>query len=302
MLLNIVFLGVGVAIAYRAVILCRRFQALNEGLYPQPLRITDADIHQAKRALDSFESVSFRTQDGLTLRAWYRPSLTGAAVIFLHGKSNNRHVLLEEAAAVARQGLGVFLYDSRASGDSDGQFHSWGYLEQLDLVAALDYLMTRSDVDPDRVGVHGFSVGANTALLVGVKDDRIKALVLSGACPSLAHYLKHISSRPRFLMEWLLLRKYHKAGVPVEQIDLTACIADFSPRPLLMVRGTGNITVPVTLVQELYEAACQPKELFVIKGADHNDYVAVGGAPYLSKVASFFEFHLSSPSIKDSGF
>ena len=300
-LLSIVSIGVGAAIVYRAFVLYQRLQRLNEGLYPQPLRITAADFEQAQRALGAFDSISLRTQDGLTLRAWYKPSSTGAAVIFIHGKSNNRHVMLHEAAAVARRGIGVLLYDSRASGDSDGQLHSWGHREQLDLVAALDDLVERPEIEPGRIGVYGFSVGANTALLRAVQDLRIRALILSGACPSLMHYLRHISSRPRFLMAWLLLRKYRRAGIPVEQIDLTARIAEFSPRPLLMVRGTGSVTVPVTQVQALFDAAREPKEMLVIQGADHNDYVAVGGEPYLEKVASFFENHLTSPSVKDSG-
>lgn len=282
----------GVACAFRAIVLYRRLRALTEGLYPQPLRITSADQVYAVQVLGSFESISFTTQDGLTLRAWYKPSQNGAAVIFIHGKSNNRHTLIEEAAAVVRLGMGVLLYDSRASGESDGRLHSWGALEQLDLAAALDYLESRRDVDSNRIGIHGFSVGANTALLLAVKDQRVKALVLSGACPSLAEYLHHISSKPKILMAWLLLRQYKNAGVPVAKINLTENIARFAPRPLLMIRGTGSVTVPIALAQNLFDAADEPKMQLVIEGADHMDFVQVGGPKYLSAVADFFNRYL----------
>ena len=286
------FLLIAGAVGVRAFILYRRLQALKEGLYPARLRITVADKLFAQDALGYFEDVSFCTQDGLILRAWYKPSQNGAAVVFIHGKSNNRHVLVEEAAAVSRQGIGVLLYDSRACGESDGHLHTWGDQEQLDLKAALGYLASRPEVDSVRIGVHGFSVGANTAVLVAVTDVRIKALVLSGPCPSLAVYLRHIASRPKFLMVWFLRRMYRKAGVPVNQISLIENIAALAPRPLLMIRGTGSITVPVGMAQSLFDAAKEPKELLVIEGADHTDYATVGGELYFSKIAQFFTSHL----------
>ncbi len=188
--------------------------------------------------------------------------------------------------------MGVLLYDSRASGESDGYLHSWGYHEQLDLVAALDFLESCPDVDSKRIGVHGFSVGANTALMVGVNDDRIKAVILSGPSPSLNSDMWHISSRPKFLTYWFLLRMYRRAGVPVKAVCPIELIAQFSPRSLMMIRGTGSVTTPVVMAQLLFERAKQPKELYVIEGADHNDYFKVGGQPYLSTVADFFRRQL----------
>ena len=128
--------------------------------------------------------------------------------------------------------------------------------------------------------------------MVGVNDDRIKAVILSGPSPSLNSDMWHISSRPKFLTYWFLLRMYRRAGVPVKAVCPIELIAQFSPRSLMMIRGTGSVTTPVVMAQLLFERAKQPKELYVIEGADHNDYFKVGGQPYLSTVADFFRRQL----------
>lgn len=289
-LLAMIFLALVLgAVSFRAVVLYRRLQGLKEGVYPTPRRITESDTLRAQRVLGTFEDVSFTTSDALVLRGWYKPSPTnGATVVFIHGKSNNRCVLLDEAAALSSKGFGVLLYDSRASGESDGHLHSWGHEEQRDLTAAIDFLDTRSDADSSRTGVFGFSVGANTALMVAANDKRIKAVIISGPSPSLEIDLWHVSSRPKCLTYWLLLRTYRKAGVHIEDVRPVDQIARLSPRPLLMIRGTGSVTTPVAKAQLLFDQAREPKELYVIDGADHNDYLSVGGQRYLSKLTDFF--------------
>ena len=76
-------------------------------------------------------------------------------------------------------------------------------------------------------------------------------------------------------------------------MDLTVRARDYTgrlaPRPLLVIGGELDHTVPAKMAEELFHAAREPKELYVIPGADHGDYVAKGGATYEAKLVEFFD-------------
>ena len=92
---------------------------------------------------------------GSTLRGWYVPSRNGAAVIAFPGrKGPQRHCRM-----LARHGYGVLLFDRRGEGASDGDPNSYGWGGEKDIRAAVDFLRHRADVDPERIGGIGFSVG-----------------------------------------------------------------------------------------------------------------------------------------------
>ncbi len=111
----------------------------------------------------TIEDVSFTTSDGITLKGWYTPSHNGAAIIAVHGYDGNRSHVAYHAKALIDHGYGVLMFDLRAHGESGGdQFSIWQ--TGRDVQAAADYLKTRSDVQPDRIGALGLSAGAHAIL------------------------------------------------------------------------------------------------------------------------------------------
>jgi dipeptidyl aminopeptidase/acylaminoacyl peptidase len=124
-----------------------------------------------------YEDVSFTTADGVALSGWYIPSQNGAAVIMLHGDGANRAQMLPRAELLARHGYGVLLYDLRAHGKSAGDVRALGWLDADDVPAALVFLQSRDDVDPERIGILGFSLGGQIALRAAAAMDDIKAVV-----------------------------------------------------------------------------------------------------------------------------
>jgi hypothetical protein len=123
------------------------------------------------------EDVSFMTTDGLRLEGWYIPSKNGAAVIAFPGRSGPQ----KPARMLARHGYGVLLFDRRGEGNSDGDPNSWGWGGSEDVKAAIDYLQQRSDVDPDRIGGIGLSVGGEMMLETAAETDDLAAIVSEGA-------------------------------------------------------------------------------------------------------------------------
>jgi hypothetical protein len=83
----------------------------------QPKRAPVCCIAPSDLGLD-YETVSFKTRDGLTLHGWMIPSHNRAAVMISHGIAANRLGHLDQGVFLAEQGFGVLLFDLRAHGES----------------------------------------------------------------------------------------------------------------------------------------------------------------------------------------
>ena len=82
---------------------------------------------------------------------------------------------------LVRHGYGVLLFDRRGEGASEGDPNMWGWGGERDIHAAVDFLQHRPDVDPDRIGGIGFSVGGELMLQAAAENDGLAAVVSEGA-------------------------------------------------------------------------------------------------------------------------
>lgn len=128
----------------------------------------------------AYENVAIPTSDGLRLSGWYLPSKNGAAVILLHGYGANRQHMRSYAIMLASQGFGILMYDLRGHGESEGEIATYGWRDIDDVDGAIDYLFSRPDVDPQRIGIFGFSVGGQTALGAAARYSSLKAVAADG--------------------------------------------------------------------------------------------------------------------------
>src|SRR5512139_353212 len=152
----------------------------------------------------TYESITLTTADGLKLKGWYIPSHNQAVVIALHGYGSNRLGALSYAGMLARHNYGVLLYDQRASGESEGDVLSWGWRDVGDVAAALAFLKTRSDVDPERMGITGCSTGAEIALGAAAQFAELKAVAADAPYYTVAQDVPP----PQHVEEWLTLPMY----------------------------------------------------------------------------------------------
>jgi hypothetical protein len=100
-----------------------------------------------------FEDVAVTSVDGLKLVGWFVPSQNSAVVILQHGYKSTRDELLNEAEMLYRHGYGVLLSTVRAHDYSEGEMITFGMKEGQDMDAWYQYLLTRDDIDPDRIGM-----------------------------------------------------------------------------------------------------------------------------------------------------
>lgn len=130
----------------------------------------------------SYEAVEVETEDGITLAGWYVPpkESPGPLIVLLHGSQADRRGTAWHARQLIGAGYGVLMYDQRGLGESGGDQTTPGW-DGPDLLAVLDDLGARPEVDPRRIGAVGLSGGGYIALNAAyLEPDRMFALWLDG--------------------------------------------------------------------------------------------------------------------------
>jgi fermentation-respiration switch protein FrsA (DUF1100 family) len=239
----------------------------------------------------AYRDVAFSSTDGITLRGWYLPSRNGAAIIAGHGIGGSR--LLEPAEVLARHGYGVLAFDWRAHGESDGELCTFGYYEVRDVEGALAWLREQPDVDPERIGMLGESMGAVTAIRAAAMLPGIQAVVADSAFADLEEAVGNVwrgTGLPAFpfvplqiaLGEWL-------TGLKLDAMQPLEDVGAISPRPILILAGGQDPITGPEAGQRYYEAAGEPKELWFEPYMEHVSFWRVAPEAYERRVVSFFD-------------
>lgn len=226
------------------------------------------------------EEVTYPTEDGLSLAAWFLPAAGGESsgtVVVFNGNAGNRAGRVPLAEALAGHGFAVLLVDYRGYGGNPGRPSESGLA--ADGRAAVAYLRTRPDVDPDRLAYFGESLGAAVALGLA-RHHPPAALVLRSPFTSLPDIgSTHYPFLPTSLMLWDRYPNLETIGA----IDV----------PTLIVAGSADSVVPLEQSRQLYEAAPGMKRFVLIDGADHNDFALLAGEGLVDEVAAFLNDVLS---------
>jgi dipeptidyl aminopeptidase/acylaminoacyl peptidase len=231
-----------------------------------------------------FEDVWIRTADGVGLHAWYMPPADAEpgrrypAVLHAHGSAGNLTHHAIHSRFLTDHGIGVLLFDYRGFGRSEpARLFRRAALER-DTRAALEALMARADVDPDRVGLLGMSVGSCFAMHAAAREPRVRSVVsLSG------------------FASWKSMASVVLPGIGPLLVapgtDTRQLAAGLGDRELLVLHGQQDEMVPPEHAAEIAQAARDagvPVELFVHPDGDHANFVRTVPEAR-QRIARFFE-------------
>jgi uncharacterized protein len=288
-----VAIAVGLSLAGCATLSVRSARRAAAGCHPAHKHLRAEDEATARAALPGVADVAFTTHDGLTLRGWYAPPAAGpaprAVVVLVHGWGDNRVHWMPEMRLLTGNGFGVLAYDSRGSGESDGDLVTAGDREQEDVVAALDFVSARPDAAGAKIGLVGFSFGSSATALVAARDPRARAVVLDATWPSLEEEERAKTGKYGLLTSLPALWALRHEGVHLENVRVIDHIQEIHPRPILFVAGSDDDDTPVPVMHRVFDAAGTPKEMLVVRGAHHGDYADVPSSVYGPRVLAFFD-------------
>lgn len=241
------------------------------------------------------ESVEIPSESGTVLSAWFAaPEHPKAAVLLLHGVAGNRVDMLPRAEVLWRAGYAVLLPDLQAHGESDGKAITFGYLESLDAIAAVDYLHERlPDLPVAGVGV---SLGG-AAFLLASGSLTIEALIVESVYPTIeaavSNRISHLVGPLSTVLTPALLGQlrprlgfWPSALRPIDHIGSIGC-------PVLVVSGGLDRHTTQAETRRLLAAASEPKQLWLVPRAEHEDLYRFAPEAWETTALEFFREHLN---------
>ncbi len=237
-----------------------------------------------------WEDVTLKARAGGSFRAYFIPGTNGAAIIIPPPYGGGRGNRLHEGDVLARHGYAVFAFESRRCANMGSL--SLGYKETDEVKDALDYLRSRGDVNPERIGVLGFSSAGATAVMAGARFPEIRAVIAEGGYGDFAEGAVGLStgdgSPLEMIYKWSLAASYRViTGISIDRLSPQDMIGDIAPRPVLLIYGSRERSLSGATNQ--LAAAGENSGLWVVEGAQHGNYLAVAPQEYERRVIALFD-------------
>lgn len=227
----------------------------------------------------NYETVGFPAADdpNLMLKAWYfppSPEKNGATIIYVHGFQAERSWLLSQARFTIDEGYGALLLDLRNSGESDGDTTYFGEKEWRDVEGAVNYLKTRPEVDMDKLGIMGRSMGGGVVIRAQAELQTFQLVIAQSTFTSVPDLVNDVvplsTGLPSFPFSPLIVFfAEQQTGIDINAVNSVNELQRFNNTPILIMHGTEDDWIPFAHGQALYESAREPKQFYIIQGAKH---------------------------------
>ena len=261
-------IGLILFLAYAAVMAFLYFT--QDGMLYLPVK----EIEQTPANIGlAYEEVSFKTEDGVSLSAWYVPAENEkGAILFCHGNAGNISHRLDSINIFHSLGLSILIFDYRGYGKSEGRPSEKG--TYLDAAAAWDYLVNVRNKLPGKIILFGRSLGGAVAAETALGKNPAGLILESG--------FTSVPDLGKKYYPWLpvrLLSKFRYSSI--DKVASLTC-------PKLIIHSPEDELVPFEQGQALFKRASSPKEFLQITGG-HNEGFLVSGNIYIEGLKKFLE-------------
>jgi fermentation-respiration switch protein FrsA (DUF1100 family) len=249
-----------------------------------------------------FDDLRFTASDAESqLSAWFIPAVAPkGTIIYLHGVADNKMSGLLLAKVFYDHHFNVFLYDARAHGESGGRYCTYGYHEKYDVQKAIDQIRkigAEKKIVVGNIGVFGTSMGAAVAIQASSIEPRIRAIVAEASFATLRQvtvdYQKRLMRLPwHFLRNIAMKRSEIIANFKHREISPLAAVSKIHA-PIFFIHGIEDKFIKYQYTQDLFISANEPKELWFVASANHNNVHDTGQKEYEVRIVNFFVSHLT---------
>jgi pimeloyl-ACP methyl ester carboxylesterase len=276
-------------VAYRRPLSNRQFAPL-----PASIRNPEEFADPRGAARVDFQDVVIERKDGAKLRAWFIEGPSRAPIILLHGLGGDRRQMLPYMKFLHQSGFPVLMIDSINSGQSDdlGNGTGYGWNERADVLAGEAKLHSMGF---DQIGALGISQGAAEAILAQSEQHGLEAIVSDSSYSNLGRLLRRIPSitmmNPLFSRTVLWATRI-TLGRSVDEISPEQAASNLGGCALMVIQGREDQLVTLGDARAIFEAAGQPKELWIVDKATHTAALSIDPRGYAERVDKFFDQYL----------
>ena len=238
----------------------------------------------------TYEDVSFKSTDGLTLGGWWVPVVgSDKVVIQLHGHASSMDPDIQYLPTLHQHGYNVLMFDFRGHGRSQGNTVTIGYLERRDVLGAIDFVKQKGF---NKIALLGFSMGGVLAILVGAISPDVKVVVSDSAPVHLTSAMRERMvelGMPRFVaiaIAWIIVAATSlRLGANLFDYDAACWVEKIAPRPLYLLHGGADRYVPD--FDELLKAAGPTVKVWDVPNIGHTEVINAMHEEYLRRLVEF---------------
>jgi dipeptidyl aminopeptidase/acylaminoacyl peptidase len=271
-----------------------------------PQRIPVTNLQSAEAIADRFgaalQDASIPARDGVQLRGWFASpaNANGDAVILLHGLGDNREGMGGFADLFLSKGYAVLLPDSRAHGESGGDFPTYGVKETDDMHRWFQWLANQHH--PHCVFGMGESMGAAILLQTIKEETRFCAVVAESSFASFRQIAYVRVGQFAGTGEWLgrvALRPAVELAFLYGKITRGVKLTDASPEdsvvgsrvPILLIHGQSDSNIPFQQSERILSRNLTDITLWEVPGAGHCGAVDIVPQQFDNWVVGWFSAH-----------
>ncbi len=248
---------------------------------------------------NSFENHAIISDKGKKLTGYFVKAKEPSNVfVFLsHGyRSQGKDEFCVIAQYYLKKGFNVFLVDHVASGESEGDYVTFGAQEHKDCIKWLEYLNETFGKDIQII-LHGVSMGAATVMLMSGDEklpENVKMIVsdcgYTSAWDEFDYKLTDLGVPHKALLKAVNGVNKKKAGFDFKEDTNALESVKRAKVPMLFVHGSADTFVPTYMVNQVYSAcASENKDYIIIEGADHAQSFIANAEKYEAKLDEFVE-------------
>lgn len=217
---------------------------------------------------DTADVIKLKTRHGDEISAKYEENLQASyTILFSHGNAEDLGMIEPLAWRLRDLGLNVLTYDYQGYGTSGGSPTEENAYAAIDV--AYEYLVEEKQIDPDRIILHGRSLGGGVAVDLASRKP-VGGLILESTFTTAFRVVTRYPILP--------FDKFDN----IKKIEKVTC-------PVLVIHGTDDWTIPSYHGRLLFETANEPKQSLWVEGAGHNNVVYTNEKLYADTIKSFVQ-------------
>ncbi len=245
------------------------------------------------------ENLNIEVEPNLHLKGYWTKSKTDTVrgiIIFAHGVGGCKESYIGVAAKLAERGIETILVDSRAHGQSEGAFCTYGFYEREDISKIINFIQTRQPDTP--IGLWGSSMGGAIGLMALAKDKRLKFGLIQSTFTDLHQIVFDYKKRlmkgfgSQFMVDYVLKRAGKIANFNPHEVRPIAAVKNIE-QPIIIAHGDVDENISYQYGQQLFDnLKSTDKEFYLVENGGHVGLWDAGGPVFEEKMLGFIERQL----------
>lgn len=211
------------------------------------------------------------------IHGWWIPSEipSNRVLLYLHGNGVNIGANVNHAARFHQLGFSVLLIDYRGYGLSEGSFPTEDTVF-VDAETSWNYLVQERGISPEQIFLYGHSLGGAIAIDLAIRQPNAAGVIVQSSFTTMREMVDYRFHFWMFPIDLLLTHRFDSRA-KMSQLQI----------PVLFIHGTADPEIPSEMSEQLYGSAPDPKWLFLVPEAGHNNVATVAGEAYFQMVRDF---------------